>query len=128
MGLYDRPTRRKRLNNTDPSWDRHDGCDPQIAERLFVQLCVDPPDRSDYDEAAEAPEPDRDLLNALRDCMWNVLSRQERYVLIQRVLVGDTYATIAKTAWPRLRDRSHAHEIEQQALAKLRNRLKYYKS
>jgi hypothetical protein len=129
MGLYNRAAgRKRRLNDTDPTEDHHDGLDPQIPEWRFVPLCVDPPDpASGYDEADEAPELDRDLLNALGACIWNVLSRQERCVLMQRLLVGDTYAAIAKTAWPRLRDASHAREIEQRALAKLRKRLKYYK-
>jgi hypothetical protein len=124
MGLYDRPTRRKRLNETDPSWDRHDSCDPQIAERLFVQLLADPP--APASDEAEAPEPNRELLNALRNA-WNALGRQEQFVLIQRLLMEDTYAAIAAMAWPRLRDASRARKIEQRALAKLRNRLKYYK-
>jgi hypothetical protein len=126
MGLYDRPAGRKRLNETD--LDRYDGLDPQIPQGLFVQLFADPPDpASGYDEADEAPEPDRDRLSALRACMWNVLSRQEQYVLIQRLVVEDTYAVIAATAWPRLRDARHARQIERRALAKLKNRLKYYK-
>jgi hypothetical protein len=117
---------RKRLNNTDPSWDLHDGRDPQIEQWRFVLLCVDPPDpASDYDEAAEAPEPDRKLLDALRAIMRNALSRRERHVLLRR-LAGDTYAAIAKSARPRLRDASHAGEIERRALAKLRKRLKNY--
>jgi hypothetical protein len=125
MGLYNRAAgRKRRLNDTDPSWDHHDGLDPQIPEWRFVPLCVDPPDpASGYDEADEAPEIERDLLDALRTCMRNVLSRQERHVLIRR-LAGDTYAAIAKSARPRLRDASHAGEIERRALAKLRKRLK----
>jgi hypothetical protein len=99
MGLYNRAAGRKRLQAKLDEQDRYDGRDPQIPRWLFVQPCVDPPDPApDYDEAAEAPEPDSDLLNALRAYMWNVLSSQERYVLIQRLLVGDTYAAVAETA------------------------------
>jgi hypothetical protein len=125
-GFIRPPPRRKRLNETDPRQDRHDGLDPQIEEWRFVLLGVDPPDpASNYDEAAEGPEPDRDVLNALRACMRNALSKQEHYVLLRR-LAGDTYAAIARAARPRLRDASHAGEIERRALAKLRTRLKNY--
>jgi DNA-directed RNA polymerase sigma subunit (sigma70/sigma32) len=125
MGLYNRAAGRKRRKEAEQ--DLYDGRDPQIKQWLFVQLCVDPPDPG-YDETAEAPEPDRDLLNALGAYMRNVLSAQERYVIIQRIVAGDTYATVAETAWPRLRDARHARQIERRALAKLKSRLlKYYK-
>jgi hypothetical protein len=126
MGLSDRAAGRKRLQAKLNEADLYDGRDPQI-EQWLVPLCIDPPDpASEYDEAAETPEPDPDLLNALRACMRNAISGRERHVILRR-LAGDTYAAIAKSARPRLRDASHAGDIERRVLAKLKKRLENYK-
>jgi hypothetical protein len=112
----------------DDSLDRFDSSDPQIPDRCFVSYCDDVHGQPDFDKEVEAPEPDhKELLTAMGTMVHNVLSRQERYVLLQR-LIGDTYATIAEESWPRLSGPSQARKIEQRALRKLRERLSKFRN
>jgi hypothetical protein len=109
--------------------DRFDGCDPQIPENCFVPFRDDRPDDSDCRDDEGARELDRnELLAAVGTAIANVLSGQERHVLIQRLLGGDTYADIARTAWPRLSGPSQARKIERRALRKLRGRLSRFRN
>jgi DNA-directed RNA polymerase specialized sigma24 family protein len=124
---------KKALRN---DWDWADeGDDPQISDQHLYRpeawdRLVSPgnnsPDHYDQDEE-EGADLDhhrrQKLLTALKDALWDALSPQERYVLIQRDLVGDTYEEIAKTSRPPLIDRSHARQVHQRARRKLRERL-----
>jgi hypothetical protein len=67
-----------------------------------------------------------DATAALRDVINNALTKQERRVLIQR-LIGDTYATIAAECRPRLSSASQARKIEQRAMRKLQQRLSRFR-
>jgi hypothetical protein len=103
--------------------DRHDGIDPQIAERFFVSFDDETHGYLESSDEVETPEPDQSkLMAAMRTTFEDVLTRQERYVLTQH-LVGDTYATIAAEARPRISSASQTRKIEQRALRKMRVRL-----
>jgi hypothetical protein len=80
-------------------------------------------DPGNPDDELGSQEPDRvEAIAAIWDIIRNVLTKQEQFVLIQR-LVGDTYATIAEESRPRLWDASRAKKIEQRAIRKIRERL-----
>jgi hypothetical protein len=64
---------------------------------------------------------------AMETIFGDVLTRQERFVLIRRQIVGDTYADIADLSWPRLSGPSQARKIEQRALRKMKERLSKFR-
>jgi hypothetical protein len=109
--------------------DRFDDIDPQIPARCFVSFCEELHGQIDSCNEVEAPEPDQsEMMAAIGAIINNVLSRQERFVLIQRNLLGDTYAEIAKMCWPRLSGPSQARKIEHRALRKMRARLSRFRN
>jgi DNA-directed RNA polymerase specialized sigma24 family protein len=123
------PEALKEVLRDDWNW-ADEGDDPQIPDRHFVPLPPDdgmPDHHYDQDEEEAATDLDhdrrREMVTALKDALWNALSPQERYVFIQRDLVGDTFEEIAKTSRPPLVDRSHARQVHQRARRKLRERL-----
>jgi hypothetical protein len=88
---------------------------------------VEDPNGSYPDDEVESQKPDRAAeIAALRDIFFNVLTKQERFVLIQR-LMKHTYAFIAENSRPRLRDASGARKIKERALRKLRDRLSRFR-
>jgi hypothetical protein len=106
-----------------------DRLDPQIPERCFVALCEGLHGQIDSCNEVEAPEPDQsEMMAALGAILNNVLTRQEKRVLIQRILLGNTYAEIAEMCWPRLSGPSQARKIEHRALRKLRARLSRFRN
>jgi hypothetical protein len=114
--------------NSSEELDRADGADPQISERLFVSFCDEAHSNSDSSDEVESSKPDRSkLMAAMETIFGDVLTRQERFVLIRRQIVGDTYADIADLSWPRLSGPSQARKIEQRALRKMKERLSKFR-
>jgi hypothetical protein len=69
--------------------DRDDGLDPQIPEKLFVLFCDETHGHSDSSDEGEAPEPDQSkLMEAMGSVVFDVLTRQERFVLVRGVLAS----------------------------------------
>jgi hypothetical protein len=73
----------------------------------------------------EAPDLS-DAIRSMNDAINEVLTEQERHVIVQR-LGGDTYADIAEWCEPPLSGPSQARKIEQRALRKLRERLSAFR-
>jgi hypothetical protein len=85
-------------------------------------------DPGNPDDELGSQEPDRAAaIAALGENFDNVLTKQERFVLTQRLVMGDTYATIAETSWPRLSGPSQAKKIEQRAIRKMGERLSRFR-
>jgi hypothetical protein len=120
MGIKSRDWRNG-LDRWRDEMDRSDGFDPQILERFLVPLGDEALGYSESSDEVETPEPDQSaLLAAVGTIIDNVLTPQERNVLLSRCFTGMTYERIAKESRPRLSGPSQAKKIELRAIRKLR--------